>query len=126
MICYIQMINKKCFTFFAIGVKIKEKRKGEITMAKVILDWKAPSESKMADFSETLSEELQLEFCNACAKLDDKGKVVINKSKAKKWLVEKFDGTGEIEWKNRPVQKAKKLSGAERIGRFLKKQNGAI
>ena len=90
-------------------------------MAIVKLNWKSPSEKKMADFIETKSEELQKEFCDACASLDENKKIVINKSNARKWLVKKFDGTDEIEWEDRPTEKEKKLSGAERIGKFLKK-----
>lgn len=91
-------------------------------MAKFKLDWKTPSETKMADLVETLSEKEQMEFCEVCASLNEKDKVVINKSKAKKWLTDKFDGTDMIEWKNRPTPKEKKLSGAERIGKWLRQK----
>lgn len=88
-------------------------------MAKVILDWKTPSERKMADFVGALSDEMKKEFASACVDTKD-GKVIINKSRAKKWLVSKFDNTDEIEWKNRPVKKTKKLSGADTIAEWLK------
>ena len=87
-------------------------------MAKVTLDWKAPSEKKMADFVQDLSVEMKKDFANACVEKKD-GKVVINKSKAKKWLVAKFDNTDEIEWLKRPEKKVMKKSGADRIAEWL-------
>lgn len=87
-------------------------------MVKVKLDWKAPSEKKMADFVEELDNAMKKDFATSCVEVND-GKVKINRSKAKKWLVEKFDKTGEIEWKNRPEKKAKTMSGATRIAEWL-------
>ena len=89
-------------------------------MAKAILNWKAPSEKVMADLMETWEEEMQIEFANACGSIVD-DKVVINKTKAREWLTSHFDGTDEIEWINRPVKKEKKLSGADRIGKWLRR-----
>lgn len=87
-------------------------------MAKVTLDWKSPSERKMADFVGLLSDEDKKSFATACAtKVDNK--VKINKSKAKKWLTDKFDNTDDIEWTNRPEKKAKKQSGADAIAEWL-------
>lgn len=87
-------------------------------MAKVTLDWKAPSERKMADFVGTLSNEMKREFAKACVEKKE-GKNVINKSKAKKWLVSKFDNTDDIEWLKRPEKKVKRTSGADTIAEWL-------
>ena len=84
----------------------------------VTLNWKAPSESKMADFVDTLDIETKKEFAKTCASKEN-GKCKINKSMARKWLTEKFDGTDKIKWENRPEKKVKKVSGAERICRWL-------
>lgn len=35
-------------------------------MAKVILDWKAPSEKKMAEYVKTLGEDKMKSFAKAC------------------------------------------------------------
>ena len=87
-------------------------------MAKVVLDWKAPSERKMADFVGTLSDAKKKEFAEAC--VDKKGeKATVNKANAKKWLVDNFDGTDKIEWKNRPKKKEKKMSGVDTIAGWL-------
>ena len=87
-------------------------------MAKISLDWKAPSESKMADFVEGLDNTMKKEFATTCVEKKD-GKAVVNRSKAKKWLVSKFDNTDAIEWKNRPEKKEKKMSGADTIAEWL-------
>ena len=87
-------------------------------MAKVTLDWKSPSERKMADFVGTLNNADKKAFAEACVEKKD-GKITINKSKAKKWLVEKFDETKEIEWLNRPIPKEKRQSGASVIAEWL-------
>lgn len=87
-------------------------------MAKVTLDWKAPSEKKMAEYVKTLGEAKMKDFAKACAEEKD-GKPLINKSKAKKWLVENCDNTGDIEWKNRP-KSVRPISGAEEIVSWLK------
>lgn len=90
-------------------------------MSEVTLNWKAPSISKIADFMETKSEEMQIDFAKACATIGEDNKVTINYTNARKWLTEKFDETGEITWENRPTAKPKKLSGADRIAQWLKK-----
>lgn len=87
-------------------------------MAKVTLDWKAPSERKMADFVGGYDDTIKKEFATACVEVKD-GKPTIIRSKAKKWLIDKFDNTGEIEWKNRPEKKQKKVSGATTIAGWL-------
>ena len=92
--------------------------KGVTDMAKVTLDWKAPSERKIADFLGGLNDEMKKEFAEACITIKDE-KPIFNKSKAKKWLVDKFDNTDEIEWKNRPEKKVKKLSGVDTIAGWL-------
>lgn len=97
---------------------MKKKVKGVTDMAKVTLDWKAPSERKMADFVGGLDNEKKKAFATACVTKKD-GKVSINKSKAKKWLVDNFDNTDDIEWNNRPEKKVKKLSGADTIAEWL-------
>ena len=88
-------------------------------MAKVVLDWKAPSERKMADFVGTLSDEKKKSFAEACVGRKEDGKVEINKAKAKKWLTKEFDGTDEIQWEKRPEKKQKKMSGADTIASWL-------
>lgn len=88
-------------------------------MASVTLDWKAPSERKMADFVGKLSDEKKKSFAKACVEKNEDGKITINKSNAKKWLTKEFDGTNEIEWKKRPEKKEKKMSGADTIASWL-------
>lgn len=83
----------------------------EKEIMKVVLDWKAPSEKKIADFMEQFDVDKMIAFANACVDENDK----FNRSKAKAWLVKEFDKTDYIEWKNRPETKEKKLSGAKRI-----------
>lgn len=91
------------------------------------LDWKVPSDNKMADFMEKQSEEMQIEFANECCTLDEKGEPKINKKNARDWLVNHFDGKNDeegnpmITWKNRPAKKDRPLSGAKRIAQWLKK-----
>ena len=87
-------------------------------MAKITLDWKTPSERKMADFVKELSDDMKKAFAKACVEIKD-NKATINKAKAKKWLTEKFDGTDEIEWKGRPEKKEKKVSAADTIAQWL-------
>lgn len=85
-------------------------------MAKVTLDWKAPSEKKMAEYVKTLGEDKMKNFAKTCVgKKDDK--VIINKSKAKKWLVDNCDEK-DIEWKNKP-KNVRPMSGAEEIASWL-------
>lgn len=88
-------------------------------MAKVTLDWKAPSERKMADFVGELSNEMKKDFAKACVETNKEGKTVINKSNAKKWLVKHFDNTDDIEWLKRPVKKESRKSGAVTIAEWL-------
>ena len=88
-------------------------------MEKVILDWKAPSDRKMADFVGQFDDATKKEFAQACM-IRKNGKPFVVKSKAKKWLVEKFDSTEQIEWKNRPQKAKTKTSGAEDIEGWLK------
>ena len=84
---------------------------------KVVLDWKAPSEKKMAEYVKDLGNESMKSFAKACVEKKD-NKNVINKSKAKKWLVDNCDSKGDIEWKNRP-QKVRPISGADEIASWL-------
>ena len=86
-------------------------------MAKVTLDWKAPSEKKMAEYVGTLGDEKKKEFAKACAEKKD-GKNKINKSKAKKWLIDNCDASGDIEWKGRP-KSVRPVSGADEIASWL-------
>ena len=85
-------------------------------MAKVILDWKAPSEKKMAEYVKTLGEDKMKSFAKSGVDKKD-GKVAINKSKAKKWLVDNCDEK-DIEWKNKP-KNVRPMSGAEEIASWL-------
>lgn len=87
-------------------------------MAKVVLDWKVPSEKKMKEFVGELDNKMKKSFAEACVSKKD-GKNSINKTKAKAWLTEKFDGTDEIEWKNRPEKKEKVKSSADIIAEWL-------
>ena len=87
-------------------------------MAKVTLDWKAPSERKMADFVGKLDNAKKKSFALACVEVKDEKKQ-INRAKAKKWLTEQFDGTNDIEWKGRPVKNEKTASGADTIASWL-------
>lgn len=84
---------------------------------KVTLDWKAPSEKKMKDYVISLGEEKMKSFAKACVETKD-NKNVINKSKAKKWLIDNCDNTGDIEWKNRP-KTVRTLSAADEIASWL-------
>ena len=86
-------------------------------MAKVTLDWKAPSERKMADYVEGLGEEQKKDFAKTCVSEKD-GKVSISKGKARKWLLSNCDPS-DIEWKNKPAN-TRAMSGAERIASWLK------
>ena len=86
-------------------------------MEKIILDWKAPSEKKMADYVKKLAKEKRKSFAEACVEAKD-GKNIINKSKAKKWLVDNCDSKGDIEWKNRP-KNARAMSSADLIASWL-------
>ena len=85
---------------------------------KLVLDWKVPSERKMADFVGKLEDEMKKEFAETCVVMKD-GKATINKSKARNWLVEKFDETEDIQWNGRPKKREKSLSGAETIAQWL-------
>lgn len=85
-------------------------------MAKVTLDWKAPSEKKMAEYVKTLGEDKMKSFAKACVETND-DKTSINKSKAKKWLIENCDEK-DIEWKNKP-KNVRPMSGAEEIASWL-------
>lgn len=84
---------------------------------KVVLDWKAPSEKKMKEYVETLGRDMMKDFAKACVEQKD-GKNLINKSKAKKWLVDNCDSKGEIDWKKRP-QNARPMSSADEIASWL-------
>ena len=86
-------------------------------MAKVTLDWKAPSEKKMAEYVKTLGEDKMKSFAKTCVEKND-DKTSINKSKAKKWLIENCDEK-DIEWKNKP-KNVRPMSGAEEIASWLK------
>lgn len=85
-------------------------------MALVTLDWKAPSEKKMAGYVVTLGDEKKKDFAKACVEQKE-GKNVINKAKAKKWLVANCNSE-EIEWKNKP-KKTRPLSAADEIASWL-------
>lgn len=85
-------------------------------MEKVTLDWKAPSEKKMAEYVKTLGEDKMKSFANTCVEKND-DKISINKSKAKKWLIENCDEK-DIEWKNKP-KNVRPMSGAEEIASWL-------
>ncbi len=86
-------------------------------MAKVTLDWKALSEKKMAEYVKSLGNEKMKDFAKACVEVKN-GKKVINKSKARKWLVTNCDNTGDIEWKNRP-KNTRAMSSADLIASWL-------
>ncbi len=86
-------------------------------MAKVTLDWKAPSEKKMAEYVKTLGEDKMKSFAKTCVEKSDDDKVSISKSKAKKWLVENCNEK-DIEWKNKP-KNVRPISGAEEIASWL-------
>ena len=86
-------------------------------MAKVTLNWKTPSEKKMAEYVGTLEDDKKKDFAKVCVEKKD-GKNVINKSKAKKWLVDKCDSTGDIEWTNRP-KSVRPISAADEIASWL-------
>ena len=75
----------------------------------ITLNWKAPSERKIVDFVSKFDDETKRSFAVECLE-KKKGVMTINKLKAKKWLVERFDATGEIRWENRPQVKPKKPS----------------
>lgn len=92
--------------------------KGVIIMAKVVLDWKAPSEKEMKVFVSSLGDDKKKEFAKACVEKKD-GKIKIKRADAKKWLTENFDGTDEIEWKGRPAKREKRMSAAEEIASWL-------
>lgn len=87
-------------------------------MEKVKLDWKAPSERKMLELVGELSAEEKKEFVNECSEVKE-DKRVINKSKAKKWVKDKFDGKDRIEWKNLPKGTKKKPSISDTLESWL-------
>lgn len=87
-------------------------------MEKVKLDWKAPSERKMMDLVAELTVDEKKAFVNDCSESKD-GKRVINKSKAKKWVKDKFDGKDRIEWKNLPKGTKKKPSISDTLESWL-------
>lgn len=87
-------------------------------MAKVTLEWKAPSDKQMQEFVGQFDNQMKKDFAKTCVVMKD-GKATINKSKAKQWLTSKFDGTDEIEWKGRPINREKKLSAADTIASWL-------
>lgn len=86
--------------------------------AKVKLDWKAPSEKVMKEYVAKLGDDMKKSFAKACVEKTEEGKVKINKSNAKKWLVSNCDKNEDIEWKNRP-KNARPLSSAEEIASWL-------
>ena len=86
---------------------------------KIVLDWKAPSERKMMDLVEELTDAEKLEFAKKCT-VDKDGKRVIKKSEGKKWIKDKFDGKDVIEWKNLPKGTKKKPSISDTLEMWLK------
>lgn len=86
-------------------------------MAKVTLDWKAPSDNKMREYVKTLGEEKMKSFAKACIIKTEEGKPKVVKSKAKNWLIDNCDEK-DIEWKNKP-EKAVAMSGADEIASWL-------
>ena len=87
-------------------------------MEKIVLDWKAPSERKMMDLVEELTNAEKLEFAKDCTVAKD-GKRVINKSVAKKWVKDKFDGKDRFEWKNLPKGTKKKPNISDTLEMWL-------
>lgn len=87
-------------------------------MEKVVLDWKAPSERKMMDLVQDLTNAEKLEFAKDCT-VEKDGKRVINKSVAKKWIKDKFDGKDVIEWKNLPKGTKKKPNISDTLALWL-------
>lgn len=85
-------------------------------MAKITLDWKAPSEKKMKEYVKTLDDTMKKSFAEACVEKKD-DKIIINKSSAKKWLV-KNANEADIEWKNKP-KTSRPISSASEIASWL-------
>ena len=85
---------------------------------KVVLDWKAPSERRMMNLVEDLTDAEKLEFAKDCT-VEKDDKRVINKSVAKKWIKDKFDGKDVIEWKNLPKENKKKPSISDTLEMWL-------
>ena len=85
-------------------------------MEKITLDWKAPSEKVMKEFVSTLDNKVKKEFAEVCVERNEQGKVVINKSSAKKWLLKNYNDN--ITWKNAP-KNARPMSSAEEIASWL-------
>lgn len=88
-------------------------------MDKVILDWKAPSERKMVDLVATLTPEEKKDFAENCTDVKE-GKRVVNKSRAKKWVKEKFANDENVEWKNLPEKRTKKPTISDTLEDWLK------
>ena len=85
-------------------------------MAKLVLDWKTPSEKKIADYVSGLDKEKKISFAKECLeKKGDKNK--ISKTKAKKWIIANCDEK-DIEWKNKP-KNAKPMSSADMVASWL-------
>lgn len=80
------------------------------------LDWKAPSEKVMKEYVGKLDNEKKKSFAKACMEVKD-GKNVVNKSKARNWLVENCPKE-DIEWKNKP-KTVRGLSSADEIASWL-------
>lgn len=89
-----------------------------MNIEKVTLNWKAPSERKMADFVKQFDDEKKKAFALACIEVKD-GKGKVNKAKAKKWLVKEFDNTDYIVWEGRPEKKEKRMSSVDEISMWL-------
>ena len=75
----------------------------------------------MIAFVAELSDDEKDEFSKECIEVLEDGTSKFVRSKAKKWLVEKFDGKDVIEWVGRPVKKEKKLSNVELVLSWRKK-----
>ena len=86
-------------------------------MAKVLLDWKAPSEKVMKEYVKTLDDKCKKEFAEVCVEFTEEGKINIKKTEAKKWLYKNCNE--DIEWKNAP-KNARPMSSAEEIASWLK------
>ena len=86
-------------------------------MAKVILDWKAPSDKKMKEYVGSLDNNKKKSFAKACVEKKN-GKNTINKANAKKWLVDNCESTGDIEWKNKP-KSVRQKSAADEIASWI-------
>ena len=87
-------------------------------MAKVVLDWKAPSERKIKEFVGELPDKDKKDFVVTCLEKKN-NKNVLNKPKARKWLTSKFDNTDDIEWKGRPEKREKRMSAVDEMAEWF-------